>query len=119
VAFVDALYELRDRLRYISCRHEQVAASMADAEGRLTAAGGGAGALGAGRAQRPHLCRQCYKDSSPMMIITGAVKRRLVNCDGMLEVDHRRLFAPLCKGTFRVESAAECPGSSRWRTAPP
>jgi acetolactate synthase-1/2/3 large subunit len=24
-------------------------------------------------------------------------------------VDHRRLFAPLCKGTFRVESAAEVP----------
>ncbi len=36
VAFVDALYAVRDRIRYISCRHEQVAASMADAEGRLT-----------------------------------------------------------------------------------
>ncbi len=24
--------------------------------------------------------------------------------------DHRRLFAPLCKGTFRIESAAEVPG---------
>jgi acetolactate synthase-1/2/3 large subunit len=50
-----------------------------------------------------------YKDSSPMMIITGAVKRRLVECDGMFEVDHRRLFAPLCKGTFRAESTAEIP----------
>ncbi len=111
VAFVDGLYDVRDRLRYLSCRHEQVAASMADAEGRLTGRPGvvlvhsGPGALNAlistGNA---------YKDSSPMMIITGAVKRRLVKCDGMLEVDHRRMFAPLCKGTFRVESAAEVPG---------
>jgi acetolactate synthase-1/2/3 large subunit len=111
VAFVDALYDVRDRLRYVSCRHEQVAASMADAEGRLTGRPGvvlvhsGPGALNtmisAGNAR---------KDCSPMMIITGAVKRRLVKSDGMLELDHRRLFAPLCKGTFRVESAAEMPG---------
>ena len=111
VAFVDALYEVRDQVRYISCRHEQVAASMADAEGRLTGRPGvalvhsGPGALNAMIS-----AGNAYKDSSPMMIITGAVKRRLVKCDGMLEVDHRRLFAPLCKGTFRIESAAEVPG---------
>jgi acetolactate synthase-1/2/3 large subunit len=110
VAFVDALYDVRDRIRYISCRHEQVAASMADAEGRLTGRPGvvlvhsGPGALNAMIS-----AGNAYKDSSPMMIITGAVKRRLVKCDGMLEVDHRRLFAPLCKGTFRVESTAEIP----------
>jgi len=111
VAFVDALYEVRDRLRYVSCRHEQVAASMADAEGRLTGRPGvvlvhsGPGALNAMIS-----AGNAYKDSSPMMIITGAVKRRLVKSDGMLELDHRRLFAPLCKGTFRVESAVEVPG---------
>lgn len=120
VAFVDALYEVRDRIRYISCRHEQVAASMADAEGRLTGRPGvvmvhsGPGALNA----MISVGNAC-KDSSPMMVITGAVKRRLVKCDGMLEVDHRRLFAPLCKGTFRVESAAEVPGvfSQAYRAA--
>jgi acetolactate synthase-1/2/3 large subunit len=44
-----------------------------------------------------------------MMIITGTVKRRLAGCDGMLEVDHRRLFGPLCKGTFRAEATSEIP----------
>lgn len=111
VAFVDALYDVREQIRYVSCRHEQVAASMADAEGRLTGRPGvvlvhsGPGALNALIS-----AGNAYKDSSPMMIIAGAVKRRLVKCDGMLEVDHRRLFAPLCKGTFRVESTAEVPG---------
>jgi acetolactate synthase-1/2/3 large subunit len=111
VAFVDALYEVRDRIRYVSCRHEQVAASMADAEGRLT---GRPGAVlvhsGPGALNALISAGNAYKDSSPMMIITGAVKRRLVKCNGMLEVDHRRLFAPLCKGTFRVGSASEVPG---------
>jgi acetolactate synthase-1/2/3 large subunit len=108
VAFVDALYDQRDRIEYVSCRHEQVAASMADAEGRLTGRPGvvlvhsGPGALNAMIS-----AGNAYKDCSPMMIITGAVKRRLTGCDGMLEVDHRRLFAPLCKGTFRVEAASE------------
>ena len=110
VAFVDALHDMRDRICYISCRHEQVAASMADVEGRLTGRPGvvlvhsGPGALNAMIS-----AGNAYKDCSPMMIITGAVKRRLVQCDGMLEVDHRRLFAPLCKGTFRMEAASEVP----------
>ncbi len=110
VAFVDALYDLRHRIEYVSCRHEQVAASMADAEGRLTGRPGvvlvhsGPGALNAMIS-----AGNAYKDCSPMMIITGAVKRRLAGCDGMLEVDHRRLFGPLCKGTFRAETTAEIP----------
>src|SRR5512136_1608814 len=70
ILFLDALYDLRDRIRYISCRHEQVAASMADAEGRLTGNPGvvlvhaGPGALNALIS-----AGNAYKDSSPMVII--------------------------------------------------
>lgn len=108
IGFVDALYEVKDRLRYVSCRHEQVAASMADAEGRLTGLPGvtlvhsGPGALNAMIS-----AGNAYKDCSPFIIISGAVKRKLAGSDGMLELDHRRLFAPLCKGTFRVGAASE------------
>ncbi len=110
IGFVDALYEVRDRIRYVSCRHEQVAASMADAEGRLTGkpgvvlvhSGGGAlnALISAGNA---------YKDCSPMIIISGAVKRGLSGSNGMLELDHVRVFAPLCEGTYRIGSAADVP----------
>jgi len=111
LGFVDALFEVKDKLRYVSCRHEQVAASMADTEGRLTGRPGvvlvhsGPGALNAMIS-----AGNAYKDCSPFIIITGAVKRKLAESDGMLELDHRRLFAPLCKGTFRIGSAAEVPG---------
>ena len=108
LGFVDALYDVKDDLRYISCRHEQVAASMADTEGRLTGRPGvalvhsGPGALNAMIS-----AGNAYKDCSPFIIISGAVKRKLAGSDGMLELDHVRLFAPLCKGTYRADSAGE------------
>ncbi len=34
--FIDALYDYRDSIRFITTRHKQVAFSMADAEDRLT-----------------------------------------------------------------------------------
>ena len=110
VGLLDGLYEARDTIRYISCRHEQVAASMADAEGRLTRRPGvvalhsGPGALNAMISMA-----NAAKDCSPMIAITGAIKRRLQGCDGMLELDHVRLAAPLCRAALRVETVAEIP----------
>ena len=110
IGFVDSLYQVRDRIRYISCRHEQVAASMADTEGRLTGRPGvalvhsGGGALNAAISMG-----NARKDCSPMMVISGAVKHSLAGSDGMLELDHVGLFAPLCKGTFRIDCAADVP----------
>ena len=120
LAFVDALYAERENIKYVSCRHEQVAASMADAEGRLEGRPGvtlvhsGPGALNslisAGNA---------YKDSSPMIIISGAVKRKLAGSDGMLELDHLEVFDSICKGVYRAGSAAEVPAifAEAYRTA--
>lgn len=110
LGFFEGLYERRNTLHYISCRHEQVAATMADVEGRLTGRPGvavvhsGPGALNAlisvGNA---------YKDCSPMILITGAVKARLKGTDGMLETDHLRIFSPFVKGATRVPAVSEIP----------
>jgi len=110
VGLLDGLYAARDTIRYISCRHEQVAASMADAEGRLTRRPGlvavhsGPGALNAMIS-----LANAAKDCSPLIAITGAIKRRLRGCDGMLELDHVQVFRPLCRATFRVEATNEIP----------
>ncbi len=119
-AFVNALYDKRDDIRYISTRHEQVAASMADTEGRLTGKPGvclvhsGPGALNAMIS-----AANAYKDCSPMLIISGAVKPSLRGTDGMLEVDHCRIFEPVCKAVYRVDAVHEFPQvfSSAYRTA--
>lgn len=120
LGFFEGLYERRDKIRYISCRHEQVAATMADVEGRLTGRPGvaivhsGPGALNAmisvGNAS---------KDCSPMILITGAVKSRLKGTDGMLEADHLKIFAPIVKRAFRIQKVADIPKilSEAYRTA--
>lgn len=110
VGLIDGLYQARETIRYVSCRHEQVAASMADAEGRLTRRPGvtvlhsGPGTLNAMISMA-----NAAKDCSPMIAISGATKRRLRGCDGMLELDHVRVFAPLCRATYRVNTVDEIP----------
>lgn len=104
--FVDALSYTG--MRYISTRHEQVAASMADAEGRLTrfpgvaVVHGGPGFLNAiiGLAN-------AYKDSSPLLLISGAVKRRMRGYDGWLEVPQVELAKPLTKLAIRLDKPSE------------
>lgn len=110
LSFVDALYDHKDEIRYISCRHEQVAASMADTEGRLTGRPGVVLAhSGPGALNTLISLANAYKDCSPVIAIVGAVKRRLRGKDGMLEVDHLKVFSPICKGAYRVEETASIP----------
>jgi acetolactate synthase I/II/III large subunit len=110
VGFLDGLYEARASIRYVSCRHEQVAGSMADAEGRLTRRPGivalhsGPGSLNAMIS-----LANAAKDCSPVIAITGTIKRRLQGCDGMLELDHVRVFRPICRAAYRVDDVCQIP----------
>ncbi len=107
IAFVNALYDFRDSIRYISTRHEQVAASMADAEGRLT--GKPAACLvhsGPGTLNALIGVANAYKDCSPLIVISGSVRSALRGSDGLIEADHCRIFEPLCRGVFRVDEPA-------------
>lgn len=108
VAFLDALYDYRGVIRYISCRHEQVAAGMADAEGRLTGKPGVALThSGPGTLNALISVANAYKDCSPMILLSGAVKRRLRGTDGMLEADHREISRTLCRAVLRIEKGQE------------
>src|SRR5215831_14199529 len=72
VGFLDGLYQARDFIRYVSCRHEQVAGSMADAEGRLTRRPGIAALhSGPGSLNAMISLANAAKDCSPVIAITG------------------------------------------------
>lgn len=99
-----------DSIRYISVRHEQVAASMADTEGRITGKPGIAIThSGPGTLNTAISCAIAYKDCSPMILISGAVEKRLMGCDGFVETDHVKVFSPITKAAFRVEEVREIP----------
>ena len=83
---------------------------MADAEGRLMRRPGivalhsGPGSLNAMIS-----LANAAKDCSPVIAITGSIKRRLQGCDGMLELDHVRVFHPICRAAFRIDDVRNIP----------
>ena len=104
--FVDALKD--SGIRYVSTRHEQVAVSMADAEGRMTGAPGVAAVhAGPGFLNSLISVANAYKDTSPLLLISGAVKRRLAGLDSWLEVPQREIIRPIVKAAYRIDKPLE------------
>jgi len=104
--FVDALKD--SGIRYVSTRHEQVAVSMADAEGRMTGAPGVAAVhAGPGFLNSLISVANAYKDTSPLLLISGAVKRRLAGLDSWLEVPQRDIIRPIVKAVYRIDKPLE------------
>jgi len=96
------------KIRYISTRHEQVAVSMADAEGRLTGKPGVAMVHGGpGFLNSLISVTNAWKDGSPMVLVAGAVKRRMVGMDSWLEVPQSAMVASVVKKAWRVERGSE------------
>ncbi|MCS7130021.1 MAG: thiamine pyrophosphate-binding protein [Archaeoglobaceae archaeon] len=103
VDFIDALYDYR-QIRYISCRHEQVSSSMADAEGRLTGFPGVAVAHASpGTLNSAISVANAYKDGSPMVLIAGSVRRALKGKNSMLEANQFGVMKAITMGCFRIE----------------
>jgi len=106
IELMDALSS--SRIRYVSTRHEQVAVSMADAEGRLTGKPGVAMVHGGpGFLNSIISVTNAWKDGSPMMLVAGAVKRRMVGMDSWLEVPQSAMVASVVKKAWRVERGSE------------
>lgn len=120
VGFLNGLYDYRDRIQYVSCRHEMVAGGMADAEARLTgrpgvfAVHGGPGALNAALS-----LAVAYKDCSPVVCVAGGVPREVEKFDGMSQLNQKGVHAEYTKGVFKAGSVAQIPQqfAQAWRTA--
>jgi acetolactate synthase-1/2/3 large subunit len=103
---MDALYG--SSIRYVSTRHEQVAVSMADAEGRLTGRPGVSFVHGGpGFLNSIVSVTNAWKDSSPMLLVAGAVKRRMVGMDSWLEVPESAMVSSVVKKAWRVERGSD------------
>ncbi|MEM0214733.1 MAG: thiamine pyrophosphate-binding protein [Archaeoglobaceae archaeon] len=107
IDFIDALYDFK-QIRYISCRHELVSASMADAEGRLTGFPGVAVAHASpGTLNSAISVANAYKDGSPMVLIAGSVSRALKGKNSMLEANQFEVMKPITVGCFRIEDPSK------------
>lgn len=104
---LDAIYR-EPGMEFISVRHEQTAASMADGYARAT---GGLGVClahaGPGAANLVLGVAAAYKDSSPLIAITGNEATTKLGRDSWHELDHLALFRPITKLVLQARSAEE------------
>src|SRR5262249_59533319 len=76
LAVLDALYEVRERVSLIVCRHESGASNMADAYGKLMGQPGIAlVSRGPGATNASIGIQTAFQDSTPLVLLVGQVRR--------------------------------------------
>ncbi|WP_029354479.1 thiamine pyrophosphate-binding protein [Bosea sp. 117] len=107
---LDALAVRHPGIRAISCRHENGAAQMAEAYGKLTGRPGIAFVTRSpGATNAVNGVHTAYQDSSPMILIVGQVKRALMEREAFMAYDFRTMFAPTTKWVAQIDDAARIP----------
>ncbi len=107
---LDALYEHRDSIRLITCRHESGAANMAEAYGKLTGKPGiclvtrGPGATNASIG-----VHTAFQDSTPMILCIGQVGSDFVEREAFQEIDYRRMYGQMAKWVAQIDRADRIP----------
>lgn len=97
LGIVDAIRKTDGKVKYLQVRHEQTAAFMASAYGKLT--GHVAACLGISGPGATNLATGLYDaklDHSPVLALTGMVPRAKVGAGSLQEVDQHAFFEPIC-----------------------
>ncbi|MGF1545167.1 MAG: thiamine pyrophosphate-binding protein [Parvularculaceae bacterium] len=110
LAVLDALYDARDRIRLIACRHEAAAANMAEAYGKLTGKPGICFVTrGPGATQGSVGVHSAFQDSTPMILFVGQVARDMIDREGFQELDYARVFSSMAKWAGQIDDPGRTP----------
>ncbi len=93
---VDAVRK-NSKIKYIQVRHEEVAAFMASAYGKLT--GHVAACLSVSGPGTTNLATGLYDaslDCSPVLVLSGMVARQFIGPGSIQEIDQHSFFEPIC-----------------------
>ena len=107
----DIMMSLLDSsIRFITCRHEQGAAFMADLYGRLTGKPGVClSTLGPGATNLVTGVANAHFDSSPVVAITGQGATTRLHKESHQTMDAVELFGPITKWTTMVQQPSTIP----------
>jgi len=110
-SYIDVLDALRDSpVRYVTCRHEGGAATMAEAHGKLTGSPGICFVTrGPGATQASVGVHTAYQDGTPLLLFVGQVPREDAEREAFQEIDYRRMFGPLAKWVAQVDQVERIP----------
>src|ERR1700760_4243127 len=107
---LDGLYEVRQKLKLVTCRFEAGAVNMAEAYGKLK--GRPAAAMvtrGPGACHGAIGVHVAMQDSTPMLLFVGQIPFDETDRESFQEVDYRRMFGPLAKWVTQIDHAARIP----------
>lgn len=108
--FYHAMWEYRDALRHVLCRHEQGAGHAAEGYARASGRVGVCiGTSGPGATNLVTPIADAFMDSTPMVIITGQVGSHLLGTDAFQETDFTGITIPITKHSYLVTDPAELP----------
>ncbi len=96
LGIVDAIRKANGKVKFLQVRHEETAAFMASAYGKLT--GHVAACLGISGPGATNLVTGLYDaqlDHSPVLALTGMVPRKLIGRGTLQEIDQQAFFEPL------------------------
>ena len=120
LGLLDGLYDHRNAIRVVTCRHESGASNMADAYAKMTGKPGiCAVTRGPGATNAANGVHTAFQDSSPMILLIGQVGRDMMDREAFQEMDYRRVFGEMAKWVAQIEDAARIPEyiSRAWNVA--
>jgi len=108
--FYHAMWEYRDKLRHVLCRHEQGAGHAAEGYARSTGRLGVCiGTSGPGVTNLVTPIADAMMDSTPLLAICGQVSSTVLGKDAFQETDITGITMPITKHNYLVKRAEELP----------
>jgi acetolactate synthase-1/2/3 large subunit len=110
LAVLDALYDVRERLRLFVCRQEGGAAYMAEAYGKLTGRPGVAFVTrGPGASNAAIGIHTAMQDSTPLIVFVGQIGADVADRESFQEIDYRRMFGSVAKWAVQIDRVERVP----------
>jgi len=107
---LDGLYDVREKLKLVTCRFEAGAVNMAEAYGKLRARPAAAFVTrGPGASHGAVGVHTAMQDSTPLLLFVGQIPLGDAGRDAFQEVDYRRMFSPLAKWVTQIDQANRIP----------
>jgi acetolactate synthase I/II/III large subunit len=107
---LDGLYDVRQKLKLVTCRFEAGAVNMAEAYGKLKGRPAAAFVTrGPGACHGAIGVHVAFQDSTPMLLFVGQIPHEDTGRDAFQEVDYRQMFAPLAKWVTQIDHAKRIP----------
>lgn len=110
LAAMDALYDYRDQIKLVVCRHEGSATFMAEAHAKATGRPGICFVTRApGATQASIGLHTAHQDSTPLILFVGQVGLDFIGREAFQEVDYRQMFQPVAKWVAEIADPARVP----------